>query len=84
MSDVIHVDGSASTPCRVHDVIIVEESSSSTSSNTRRPVTTVEIVEIVKHVVVTVGVDGVVNRAAMLNDELATDVQVLAFAVVTV
>jgi hypothetical protein len=40
MPHVIHVHGSASTPCREQDVIIVGENNSSTSSNTNRPATT--------------------------------------------
>jgi hypothetical protein len=71
MSDVIHVDGSASTPCRVHDVIIVEESSSSTSSNTSRPATTDQIAAIAKQAAAVAGVSQFEVASAILKPPAA-------------
>jgi curved DNA-binding protein CbpA len=71
MSDVIHVDGSASTPCRVHDVIIVGESSSSTSSNTSRPATTDQIAAIAKQAAAVAGVSQFEVASAILKPPAA-------------
>ena len=70
MSDVIHVDGSAST-CRVHDVIIVGEISSSTSSNTSRPATTDQIAAIAKQTAAVTGVSQFEVASAILKPPAA-------------
>ena len=71
MSDVIHVDGSVSTPSRMEDVIIVGESSSSTSSNTSRPTTTDEIATIAKQAAAVAGVSQFEVASAILKSPAA-------------
>jgi len=71
MTDGTDVHGSASTPCRVHDVIIVGESSSSTSSNTSRPATTDQIAAIAKQAAALAGVSQFEVASAILKPPAA-------------